>query len=549
MRVLLVSVQRDLDTPGLKALHGLLTRRGHQSRLLYLPDPHLLSGNGSDDLLRFVAESDPGLIGFSFMSVEYARAADVATRLKGAFPSIPIVSGGIHPTLAPETCLSFSDYACVGEGEETLIELANALEQKRDVTRISNLCYRTGDCIRRNPLRPRITDLDVYALAYHIPPDSYIGTGKRIAPLDTASFRRHARYAGRTYSTLATRGCPFSCSYCCNNRLASLYQTRGVRRRSVASLIQELIQVTTDHPWIEWINFQDDCFLGCSEAWIQDFCREYRRKVNRSFIARCIPIYVQPERIRMLKEAGLAWISLGLQSGSDRTCRDVYRRNSLHDEFLRAARVINEHKVAAFYDVIVDNPLETDDDRLETVRTFMNTPKPFYPQIFSLTLYPGTGLHERIGAERPAMKDEYLSKDYLAYQRTALNGLIRLSAFLDRRLMEMMVGLHQRRPGSLAFKAAFLLASMLTLLLVEPIAYWRVIRRAEHKSAWDTLRTLPSYCREGLKRYVYHLRSAVSELPKATRRAGQPDGPRTRRPETQPLVSMPAVKAAIPTSI
>jgi len=502
MNTLLISVQRDLDTLGLNYLHSYLGRKGYNSHLLYLPYSSPQGKKGAASVQRFVAELNPKLIGVSLMSLEFRRATELTRCLKANFPSVPVVWGGIHPTVNPEECLEHADYVCVGEGEEALAELAQAIREGIDPQGIPNVGYREKEKTHVTPPRPPIADLD--RLPYHerIPSKSYILHGSRIHVLDQALFRKYARYSGMTYSTITSRGCPYACTYCCNNILSRRYASNRVRRRSVAHVIEELACVRRDHPDVKYINFQDDCFLACTDQYLQEFCQEYKRRVGVSFIVRSTPLSLSPERIRWLKKAGLAWISLGLQSGSDRVNKDIYNRKSTQADFLKASRWIRDANVAAFYDVILDNPLETEEDKLETVLTLARTPKPFHTQLFSLTLYHGTELHERIAKECPNQVEDYRIKDNHTCDRNPINDLTRLASFLDRKTTERLVSLYRQGPRKVSFRAALFAAKLVCATLIEPITLLRMIVRAESGSLISALATVPAYAQEGIRRYL-----------------------------------------------
>ena len=75
----------------------------------------------------------------------------------------PIIFGGVHPTLLPERVLRRDcvDFACQGDGEETIVEAAECLRVGRDLSGIAGLCVRGKDgTVRRNPLRPIPAQLD-----------------------------------------------------------------------------------------------------------------------------------------------------------------------------------------------------------------------------------------------------------------------------------------------------------------------------------------------------------------------------------------------------
>ena len=125
MNVLLVSLQRDLDIIGLKALHHFLLDKGQNSYLLYLPELDADAPGAIANLKAFVSDLSPGVIGLSLMMSEFEAAKTIAPWLKAWCPDAPMVWGGIHPTTAPEMCLDYADYVCIGEGEHTMVAIVD----------------------------------------------------------------------------------------------------------------------------------------------------------------------------------------------------------------------------------------------------------------------------------------------------------------------------------------------------------------------------------------------------------------------------------------
>lgn len=501
--ILLISLQKDLEVIGLKYLHYYLLKHSYNSTLLFLPNfkPH--DNNNLKCIQKFVLKNSPKLIGMSVMSIEYANACHLTRYLKDCFKSLPIVWGGIHPTIAPDMCLKYADYVCIGEGERTILDLAHSIHNgNNDLAQIKNLCYKECGQIKRNPLYPLIDDLDDIPSYDHIPVNSYIHDHGKMLPLDQNIFKKYVRYSGITYSIMSSRGCPFSCTYCCNNVISRLYGTKKIRRRSIPNIIAEIEKAITDNPYIEYINFQDDCFLACSHEYLNEFCERYKELIKKPFIIRSIPIYVTREKLKILKSAGLAWISLGLQSGSDRVCKEIYKRKSLKADFLKAVKTVKDYNIAPVYDVILDNPFETKEDKLETIQTLIKTPKPYYIQFFSLTLYLGTGLYEKTKKEFPEHIEGFLKKDYNLYTKDILNDMIRIAAFLREKQVNRILQLYKKDPASPNLRLRLLVAKLESALIFEPLTYFRVLRLSLGEDSLKMLKMLPHTFKSGFKRMI-----------------------------------------------
>lgn len=505
--IILISIQKDLDVIGLKFLHYYLLHNGYNSKLLFL---HRLKDKlDLEFVASFINKNPPAVIGISLMSFEYARAGYLTGFIKKHFPSIPILWGGIHPSIEPESCLKYADYVCVGEGEQTILDVAKkASTGNLDFRSIKNLCYKKSGLLERNPLYPLIEDLDKLPVYEHIAKNSYVQTGKNeIVPLTTKLMRKYGRYTGITYPILSSRGCPFACTYCSNSAMNKLYGSRKVRRRSIPHILSELVRAVKDNPYLEYIDFHDDCFLSGSKEYLQAFAQIYKRKIKKPFMARSIPTYINREKIGILKDAGIAWINLGLQSGSDRTCKEVFNRKSLQADFIKAARIVKDHNIAGFYDVILNNPFETEEDQLETIKTFTEIPKPYYTQLFSLTFYKGTALYERALKECPERVGDYIKKDFRFYENTILNDITRLSTFLEKEETESLVRKYKQNPNSLSFKLYYLLKKLKTVLFLEPMSYIRVVTLSHDGGIFKTLKLFSYFAIEGVPRYFEQFKS------------------------------------------
>ncbi len=513
MDTLLITAQKDLDTIGLKFLHYYLLGQGYDSSLLYLPTYEPGDDIKLKNIHRFIAANRPKLIGISLMSTEYNHVRHLTKYLKDSFQSLPIVWGGIHPTIAPEMCLEYADYACVGEGEKTLTELTDAVvnSRNRDISLIKNLCYKDNGRIKKNNLYPLLDNLDEVPFYDHIPKKAYIQHNKEILSLDRNLYKKYARYEGTVYSVMTSRGCPFSCTYCCNNLISRLYGSKKVRKRSIANVISELKLAAQDNPWIEYINFQDDCFCASSNEYMRAFCESYKKEIHKSFIIRSIPSYITQQKLGYLKSAGLGWISLGLQSGSDYVCKEIYQRKSLKAEFLAAAKLIKKYNVAAFYDVILDSPFETDDDRIDTISTLAEIPKPYYTEFFSLSLYIGTELYEKALKECPGYMENYMEKDYLSYKKTLLNDMTRIATFVGEKKINKLIRIYRENPSSFSFRLNVRVFKLLSAIFFEPLTYLQLIKLSQGGSYLKTLKVLRFYFKLGLRRYLKQFNGSQKE--------------------------------------
>ncbi len=500
MNVLLISVQRNLDIIGLKGLHHLLLDRGYRSFLLYLPDFDPASTAKTATLNRFVREVNPGFIGVSLMAMDYYLASQITRAIKQAFPEIPVIWGGVHPSTAPEMCLQDADYVCIGEGDQAILDLAEAARQGDSFRDVKNIGFLENGTLRRNPLHLLTANLDELPISRQIPENSFVMRRGAVAPLQKRDLVKFHRYRGGLYKIMTSRGCPHACSYCVNGFLKSLYPHNPVRRRSIDHVMRELELAAREGPRLTYIDITDDCFLASPMEYLKAFCREYKARIRVPFLVKGTPQYFTREKMDLLVDAGLSWVNIGLQSGSDRTCRDVYCRKSSAAEFLRAAELVNQYSVAAFYDIIVENPFESLEDELQTAETLMATPRPFYPQLFSLMFYHGTQLYERATRECPEHLKAPLDQDFYSHESRDINALIEIAGILHRPLVHWLIAAFRRDRHAMTTRLALALAVFYTKTFLRPVVYFRLIRRSFRGSFWRSCASLPLFLSERIVR-------------------------------------------------
>jgi radical SAM superfamily enzyme YgiQ (UPF0313 family) len=486
MKVLLISLLPTTENFGVKYIHAFLQQNGHQSAILFVPrhEPAI-----QKPLREFIDTYQPGLIGCGFMSYEAPFARLLGKLVKAEFPHIPFLAGGIHPTVAPEECLTFADMVSLGESEETVLEIAVQLESGGTVQAINNLVYKKNGTTVKNPVRPLIEDLDKIPFPGHFPPHSYVYHQNTILSMNQKLFRKYTRYDGKAYNIISSRGCPFSCSYCCNSFLSKLYGTKSIRKRSPHNVMKELRAEVTQFPDLILINIHDDCFLAHSSEWHKEFVKDYKKWIDRPFIVRSTPLHLTEEKIAILKEAGLAWVTMGLQSGSERINKEVFHRKVSNSQFLEATRLAKRFGVSGYYDVILDNPFEEQEDVIETLKVLQKVPKPFQLQLFTLTFYKGTDIY-RMMQEKTGSRGELTIQNYFNYRPTYLNKLVRISPLITSSMMDYFI----KKKSSRSAQLLLTISHFCIVTLIEPISYFYLMLKGFNYKVGLTIRvSLPTF--------------------------------------------------------
>ncbi|MFC1852745.1 B12-binding domain-containing radical SAM protein [candidate division CSSED10-310 bacterium] len=445
MNIVLISPYSDITSLGIRHLASVLKRDGFVVRLLFIPESrpefHDLGDSWGDDeaaviheTFTMVRESD--VIGLSLMSNYLMRSVRLTQGLKKQLsPRTLFVWGGIHPTIRPQESLHYADGVCRGEGELAFAELASLMADDKDYLSTANFWFNHGKQLLRNPVRPLLKDLNQLPFPDYSLDDDYIfsyaeGTYRRMDETLLAQHLAQGYISGIrhkiAYQTIATRGCPHNCTYCCNNSLRELYTSKNyLRRRSIDHIITELVTMKEHFSFIEEIGFSDDSFFAAPLKEIEDFARLYQEKINKPFFCLGSPNTITADKMKALTQAGLYGLQMGIQTGSTRT-QQLYKRTVKNEKILSAAKILNSFKgslIPPTYDIIIDNPYESVTDYQETFALLLQLPRPHRIQIFSLVLFPETELHEKAVHDGLIMEHDELApiKEYHHRRGTFIN--------------------------------------------------------------------------------------------------------------------------------
>lgn len=366
---------------GIECLSANLIKNGFNTKLFL--DPILFAESGFLNnkllanlfsfrkyLLREIINYQPDLLCFSVITDNYKWACDWAKEIKERI-SVPVVFGGIHPSSVPERTIanSFVDYVCIGEGDEAIVDLAGALANKKSTDTIENIWSKMNGRINKNKVRALITNFDYLPF-----PD------KDLFYSAVPIFK-----SGYTVST--SRGCPYSCSYCCNNVWKKIYveEKEIFRRRSVENVIEELETARSKYK-PGYIAFLDEVF-NADRVWLKHFLSQYKKKINLPFFCFAYPDLLTEDIVRGLKEAGCYKVQLGVQVVDENKRMTLLKRSSSNKIIAEAIDLLKKAKIYVICDTIFGFPDENNKE-LERLSYFYSRHLPNHIEIFWLRYYP-----------------------------------------------------------------------------------------------------------------------------------------------------------------
>ncbi len=388
MNVALIYVNEDIEAFGLRCISSTLKKAGHQTKLILLKSKE---DRYSGKTLAEVADCIRGceLAGIGCFS----RASDKTIQVLDAIrPLVRMtVWGGIHATLNPGECAKHADIVCRGEGEGFMLDLVDRLEKGKPWGDILNAAFYKNGKLVMNVIRPLISDLDKLPIMDFGSENEYRLQDRHLARIDPATDRADM------VSFNGTRGCDFFCTYCSNAKLKELYfaEKRYARKLSVEEYIHRLEELKRIFPGVKCFNLYDEDFCARKPEEIKQFTDAYAKRIGVPFECMVSPVMLNQEKMDCLVEAGLWRINMGIESGSERTKKEVYNRHMSNDKVMAAARAINRHPhVIPYYFFIIGNPYETAEDLLATIRFIRDLPYAFFLRTYNLIFFPGTLLYD-----------------------------------------------------------------------------------------------------------------------------------------------------------
>lgn len=362
---------------GIAYLSAYVKREGHATSLLHITRPLY-----KEELLMMVEREKPDLLAVSTTTHMFPHVQKWVRWVKEEMGDLFVVGGGAHPTIDPEGAMRDApfDAVCLGEGEEALAELCAALEEGKDPSCIPSLWFRRGEDLVRNPVRPLLENLDELPF-----PDRSI--------FDPANFCPQQHERG---TLMASRGCPYSCTYCSNHAQRRIYPNKDkyVRFHSVDRVMEEIRRIIEEdrEGRLRYIRFDDD-ILTLDREWFRELARRYKREVELPFICNSRVNLLDEETVRLLAEAGCSVVCMGIECGNERIRRKILRRHMSNSQIVEAFRLCRKYGIKTVSTNMVSLPDEDLDCLLDTIK--LNAlARPHCMQVSTYHPYPNTELYE-----------------------------------------------------------------------------------------------------------------------------------------------------------
>ena len=373
-----------------RLIAGYVLDRGYAVEIL----DNEAESKGPAAVARQVLERQPRLLGMvvfghqpSASTQQMACARPILRAIKELNPEQKIIIVGGHVAALPERTMNEEaiDFACNGEGPVTVHQLLLALDAgAADLSGVPGLVWREEGKVRQNPAPALIADLDgdLHGNVWHMLPMSTYRAHNWQCFGDLASRQPYA-------SIYTTLGCPYKCSFCCIN---APFHTNRYRMRSPEKVVGEIDFLYRTYG-VKTFKIIDEMFV-LNDRHVSAICQRlaakpYAHELNFWAYARVDT--VRPDRLQLLRSAGIRWLALGIESGSEHV-RDGAEKSLDHDDIVGIVRSIKDAGIQVIGNYIFGLP----DDDLASMQQTLDLAKDLnceFANFYSAMAYPGSPLY------------------------------------------------------------------------------------------------------------------------------------------------------------
>jgi anaerobic magnesium-protoporphyrin IX monomethyl ester cyclase len=352
----------------------------------------------------FLDREKPDYVGIGMSTLMLGEGLEAARMAKAR--GLRVFVGGPHPTTDPAALMALDtvDAVVLGEGEESTVAL---LEQwlAGGSGPVEGCWTKEGDTIHERKRRAGIKDLDTLPLpAWELlDMEAYLAAWGQLD-----SFRPGLRGV----NLMASRGCPYECSFC--QPVLDAMFGKKLRARSPGHVVGEIVELHRRFG-IEGFWFTDDTFTT-NRKWVTEFCR-LLKETGLTLFWGCTTRanLIAPELMRTMADVGLRKVGIGMESATEHIREGIYKKGVTAEAIDHTVRVAKEHGVATLLFLMLGAPGETRAEMLATID--MATRLPADEASFSLFVpIPGTDLWRKMIDEGYEMSSDYTDYDYYARQ-------------------------------------------------------------------------------------------------------------------------------------
>lgn len=428
-------VLNKIPSLGLAYLAAAAEKNGHEVKIF-----DFTLGEGYKELVNITRAFNPKVVGITAATPTFKNAARTANLLREIIPDAVFVCGGAHPTAMPMDAMNSEafDFIVLGEGEKTFLELIFYLDNQSDnkLEDIRGIAFKKENKVIITPRRELIDDLD--SLPF---PARHLLRPLKVYQPTPASYIKLP-----VIVVMSSRGCPSRCTFCDRAVFGERF-----RKRSADNLMAEIEEGISRYGAKE-VRFFDDTFTF-DHTHVQDVCnamKKLRPLVPWTCLTRVTA--VNPDMLRLMREAGCWQVLFGLESGDDDILKYLGKGNTVFQN-RQAVSWAREAGLSVRADFLIGSPWETKQSFEKTIEFAKSLPLDF-AHFNKFVPYPGTVIYKELTAKGYGInfdKGSYINNHsdftYIPEAFTSLEYTSRLNyayksfylrpSYLMRRLLSM----------------------------------------------------------------------------------------------------------------
>lgn len=372
-------VKRDPQI-GLAYLAASLRQEGCECQILDFSN-HFME---LEEFKEYIRIERPLFVGFYAATAIQSRVIQYMKGLRESDPRTNVCVGGPDMYSAKIYLDAGADLYCMGEGDLTIKDIYKFYKKEIPREVIEGISYKLND-VYMTSQRPLLKDLDSLPIPAW---DLY----------DLKDYYNYHIFDMRTpyASIMASRGCPFRCSYCISHKIWG----EQVRIRSVKNIMKE-ISYLVETKGVKYVYFQDDIFAWNNESWVRELCEAFLRKKwdlkwacvlhPLSFLGR------RSELIPVMAMAGCSFITTGLQSANKQILKNINRSRKEPEALSELVDIASKNGIITSVDFIFGLEGETEATMEETLKYALDH-KFTWCAFYHLSVLPGSEVEAKNSA-------------------------------------------------------------------------------------------------------------------------------------------------------
>ena len=453
---------------GLLSLGSFLLHKGVETKICDLS--FTPRNRFADGLISDIKKWDPDIVAISCRTMENSMVTSLCKEVKARYPNKILVAGGPHATFCTEIVAPLVDYVVMGEGELALYDIVKAVADGRieEISDIQNVaCVKNSEIIK-NTLRP-LMDISTQPMPVW-------------TLFDERHYTKHCCLVIKPGTKVCgtfegSRGCPFNCTYCSNEKMMELYRGLGVWRREkpAAQIKAEIVDFNSRYN-NDLIYFVDEVIMTTDQRTRE--LRDQFEELHIPFVFMDRPELINEERVVNLGKAGAYSCSIGIESANEQYRKEYLKRSMKDDTILEAYQLMKTHGILTHSFIMLGIPGQTPKIMKETYEMIKQL-QPDSAQATTFFPLPGTSL-EQYCKEHDLMPDiipsSYYNESLLKYDKKLkkwigiYTNLINIGAWRKSFFNRIIEGIGTFSPSMLP-------------LLKNGISFWRVFQNNGFRTA------------------------------------------------------------------